>query len=269
MNKFQLFFDNVRSNRVFESIVILVIVFSAVMVGINSYDLDPKLISIILVVDFGITLFFLIELTVRFLGESNKREFFKSGWNIFDTMIVSISLIPIDESELVFLGRLIRIFRVLRMISIIPELRLLVNSLLRALPQLGYVALLMFIIFYIYAAIGNSLFQEIDPTLWGNIAISLLTLFRVMTFEDWTDVMYATQAVYWWSWVYYLSFIFLTAFAFLNMIIGIVVKVLEEEHRAEEAAAKESEFGGPEPTLYGIKQQLDELRDLLNKKIVS
>ena len=56
--------------------------------------------------------------------------------------------------------------------------------------------------------------------------------------------MYATQAVYWWSWVYYLSFIFLTAFAFLNMIIGIVVKVLEEEHRAEEAAAKESEFGG-------------------------
>ena len=141
MNKFQLFFDNVRSNRVFESIVILVIVFSAVMVGINSYDLDPRLISIILVVDFGITLFFLIELTVRFLGESNKREFFKSGWNIFDTMIVSISLIPIDESELVFLGRLIRIFRVLRMISIIPELRLLVNSLLRALPQLGYVAL--------------------------------------------------------------------------------------------------------------------------------
>ena len=269
MNKFQLFFDNVRSNRVFESIVILVIVFSAVMVGINSYDLDPRLISIILVVDFGITLFFLIELTVRFLGESNKREFFKSGWNIFDTMIVSISLIPIDESELVFLGRLIRIFRVLRMISIIPELRLLVNSLLRALPQLGYVALLMFIIFYIYAAIGNSLFQEIDPTLWGNIAISLLTLFRVMTFEDWTDVMYATQAVYWWSWVYYLSFIFLTAFAFLNMIIGIVVKVLEEEHRAEEAAAKESEFGGPEPTLYEIKQQLDELRDLLNKKTVS
>ena len=65
---------------------------------------------------------------------------------------------------------------------------------------------------------------------------------------------------------HYLSFIFLTAFAFLNMIIGIVVKVLEEEHRAEEAAAKESEFGGPEPTLYEIKQQLDELRDLPKKE---
>jgi voltage-gated sodium channel len=88
----------------------------------------------------------------------------------------------------------------------------------------------MFIIFYVYAAIGATLFAAINPDLWGDVAVSMLTLFRVMTFEDWTDVMYETMTVYSLSWIYYLSFIFLTAFAFLNMVIGIGVNVMNEEH---------------------------------------
>ena len=133
-------------------------------------------------------------------------------------------------------ARLIRVFRVLRMISIIPELRILLNSLLKVLPRLGYVMALMFIIFYIYAAIGSLIFEDINPVLWVDISIAMLTLFRVMTLEDWTDVMYVmyeTMAVYPMSWAFYISFIFLTAFAFLNMLIGIVVNVLEEEHQKE------------------------------------
>jgi voltage-gated sodium channel len=174
---------------------------------------------------------FLIEILIRFIGEEHKRYFFKSGWNVFDTLIVIISLVPIDDSELALVGRLIRIFRVLRMISIIPELRLLLNSLIKAMPQLGYVVLLMFIIFYIYAAVGTTFFADINPVLWGDISISLLTLFRVMTFEDWTDVMYEVMKVYSLSWIYFITFIFFTAFAFLNMVIGIVVNVLEEENQ--------------------------------------
>jgi voltage-gated sodium channel len=170
-----------------------------------------------------------------------------------------VSIIPIDNSELAIVGRLVRIFRVLRMVSIIPELRILLNSLLKALPQLGYVALLMFIIFYIYAAIGSTFFAEINPTLWGDIAISLLTLFRVMTFEDWTDVMYETQEVYGFSWVFYLSFIFFTAFAFLNMIIGIVVSVIEKEHRAEEV----EENAQDHQEILKLREEVAELKTIL------
>ena len=250
----------VRSNKAFELFVVFVIIFSALVIGAKTYDMPPTFIQLSHWLDGGITFFFLTEITIRFLGEERKRDFFKSGWNIFDTLIVTVSLIPIEDSEMAVIGRLIRIFRVLRMVSIIPELRMLLNSLLKALPQLGYVILLMFIIFYIYAAIGATLFEVINPTLWGDIAIAMLTLFRVMTFEDWTDVMYETMSVYPLSWTYYLSFIFFTAFAFLNMVIGIVVNVMNAENeRLLKIEAEEAH----EPTLRDVNEKLERLERLL------
>jgi voltage-gated sodium channel len=132
--------------------------------------------------------------------------------------------------------------------------------------------LLMFIIFYIYAAIGSTLFEDINPVLWGDITISLLTLFRVMTFEDWTDVMYETMEVYPLSWVYYLTFIFFTAFAFLNMVIGIVVNVMERENekaRAEKAAllkAEKEAEGYREVTLELLMSELQAIKAKIDHK---
>ena len=226
-------FQQITTNKAFEFFIIFVIIASALTVGAKTYDISPLLLQILEVADNAITVIFMIEISIRFMATHPHSHFFKSGWNIFDTAIVVISLVPIDNSDMALVARLVRVFRVLRMISIIPELRMLLNSLLLALPRLGYVMGLMFIIFYIYAAIGSLVFEDINPVLWGDVSISMLTLFRVMTFEDWTDVMYETMAVYPFSWTFYLSFIFLTAFAFLNMVIGIVVNVLEEEHQRE------------------------------------
>lgn len=255
-------FLNIRSHKAFELFVVIVIVFSAVLIGAKTYPIPEQVLTLMVWLDWGITLVFLIEIVIRFLGEERKRDFFKSGWNIFDTVIVVVSLIPIDNSDLALVGRLVRIFRVLRMVSIIPELRLLLNSLLKALPQLGYVILLMFIIFYIYAAIGTTFFAQINPQLWGDIAISMLTLFRVMTFEDWTDVMYETMEHYSLSWLFYITFIFFTAFAFLNMVIGILVGVLEEENRRVEA---EQACLRGDPSLADLQAEIRELKALIKR----
>jgi voltage-gated sodium channel len=253
-------FARLRSNKIFELCVIAIIIMSALIIGVKTYPLPAWTEPLIIALDWMITVFFMVELTIRFVGDENKRRFFYNGWNLFDTLIVVVSLIPIQDSELALIGRLVRIFRVLRMVSIIPELRVLLTSLLTALPQLGYVALMMFIIFYIYAAVGATFFATINPDLWGDIAISMLTLFRIMTFEDWTDVMYETMAVYPLSWAFYLSFIFLSAFAFLNMIIGIVVSVLDDEHK--KLAAAEAEAAG-EPTLGDLRSEIAALRALI------
>lgn len=255
-------FARLRSNKIFETFVIGVIIFSAVVIGVKTYDIPPAFSKTIEILDWLITAIFLIEITIRFLGDQNKAKFFTKGWNIFDTLIVLVSLIPIDDSELAIVGRLVRIFRVLRMVSIIPELRFLLNSLMKALPQLGYVALMMFIIFYIYAAVGSVFFAKINPKLWGDIAISLLTLFRVMTFEDWTDVMYETQEYYPLSWIFYITFIFFTAFAFLNMVIGIVVGVMENEQKSHTDESIEENHN----ELIQIRKELAEIKALLNQK---
>ncbi len=258
-NKIEAKFAALKSNKVFETFVVGIILFSAVVIGLKTYSIPPVLTQVIQVLDRMITLFFLTEITIRFIGDEEKRKFFTKGWNIFDTVIVVVSLIPIQDSEMAIVGRLVRIFRVLRMVSVIPELRILLNSLIKALPQLGYVMLLMFIIFYIYAAVGSTFFHTINPDLWGNIAIALLTLFRVMTFEDWTDVMYETQDHYSLSWIYYLSFIFFTAFAFLNMVIGIVVNVMEEEHRA----ALKEDLQQEADDIGKLREEIAELKQII------
>lgn len=264
-------FEQIRANKWFEAFVVSVIVVSALLVGAKTYELPAGFGSVTILLDWFISAFFLTEITIRFLAERQKRYFFKSFWNWFDTLIVVISLIPADDAELAVVARLVRVFRVLRMISIIPELRILLVSLVKALPQLGYVMLLMFIIFYIYAAVGSTLFEAINPELWGDITISLLTLFRVMTFEDWTDVMYETMEVYPLSWAYYLTFIFFTAFAFLNMVIGIVVNVMERENekaRAEKLAllkAEQAAEGYEEVTLESVMQELQAIKAKLDK----
>ncbi|MAO69055.1 MULTISPECIES: ion transporter [Idiomarina] len=261
--KKQLF--QLKSNKIFEALVVAVIIISALEIGAKTYELPAFANSLTYGLDLFITLFFLIEITIRFIAEDNKKAFFKDGWNVFDTLVVLVSLIPINDSELALLARLVRIFRVLRMISIIPELRTLINSLLKALPQMGYVVLLMFIIFYIYAAVGSYLFADINPFLWDNIATSMLTLFRVMTFEDWTDIQYETMEVYGWSWIYYMTFIFLTAFAFLNMVIGIVINVMDKEGRKVELGQENEaqELGDKEPSITDLQQEIRELKQLI------
>lgn len=223
-------FERLRSNKLFETLVIGVILISALVIGASTYDMPPWMLTVLNVLDVLVTVFFLVEIAVRMLAEGSLRRFFSQGWNVFDFLIVTASLVPVDESQLVLLGRLLRILRVLRLVSIIPELRVLLNAFLQAIPRLGYVSLLMFILFYIYAAAGSLFFQHLNEALWGNISIAMLTLFRVATFEDWTDVMYETMDAYPLSWLYYLTFIFLVAFVFLNMMIGIVVETLQREH---------------------------------------
>ncbi|WP_417531838.1 ion transporter [Marinobacter lipolyticus] len=249
----------IETSKVFQGAVIAIIILSALTIGAKTYDMPPLIEQGLSVLDNAITLFFLIEILFRFSVCADKKRFLLDGWNLFDTLVVIGSLVPLDNSEAVLLGRLLRVFRVLRLVSVVPELRFLINSLLKAIPRMGYIALLMFIIFYIYAAMGSMFFANVDENLWGDVAIAMLTLFRVATFEDWTDVMYATMEQYPLSWIYYLTFIFLTAFVFLNMMIGAILEVMSEEQNAKQAQQAHDERDEIARQLKAVQQQLQEL----------
>ncbi|RDH85932.1 MAG: ion transporter [endosymbiont of Galathealinum brachiosum] len=234
---------HLRENKIFETFVILVILVSALVIGAKTYAISPAALNMLKVLDIAVTAIFLFEIVIRMLAEKNLFRFFSKAWNVFDFIIVMASVLPIENGEAAMLGRLLRIFRVLRLISIIPELRVLLAAFVTAIPRMGYVSLLMFIFFYIYAAMGSIFFANINPVLWENISISMLTLFRIATFEDWTDVMYETMEVYPLSWLFYLSFIFIVAFVFLNMMIGIVLETLQTEHQKNDRENGEGEAG--------------------------
>lgn len=258
--------QRIEQSRVFQGFVIAVIVIAALAVGAKTYALPLWFEQGIGVLDRAITLFFLIEITIRFLSAEQKKRFFHDGWNAFDTFIVVASLVPLPDSDMVVIGRLLRVLRVLRLVSIIPDLRFLINALLKAIPKMGYIALLMFIIFYIFAAVGSIFFAKIDEFLWGDIAISMLTLFRVATFEDWTDVMYDTMEVYPLSWIYYLVFIFLTTFIFLNMMVGVILEIMTNETRKEDHQQQEDHHGELLQQIKLLQQQVTKLNSRFDQQ---
>jgi len=161
------------------------------------------------------------------------------------------------------IARLARLLRVARLISTIPELRLIVSTLIRSIPSMGHVLLLMSIIFYIYAVAGYHIFHEHDPTHWRNLGISLLTLFRVVTLEDWTDVMYKAMELHPLAWMYFVSFVVVGTFVVINLFIAVVINNLEEakHEKLEELQAPTTR----EEILHELKQTQEALARLQHK----
>jgi voltage-gated sodium channel len=153
--------------------------------------------------------------------------YFGNGWNLFDFSIIVLSLLP-ATGELAMVARLARLLRVLRLITVIPELRLIVATLISSISSMGNIMLLMSIIFYIYAIAGFHLFHQHDPLHWGTLGISLLSLFRIVTLEDWTDIMYTAMEAQPFAWMYFVSFVVMGTFVIINLFIAVVINNLDD-----------------------------------------
>ena len=226
-------FLKIRNSKFFNTLVISVIIASALYAGVSSYNeiIPADYFFLLQVFDYSITVFFTIEILIRIFAERSLINFFKDGWNIFDFLIVSISLIPIGGAESVFVARLLRIVRILRIITVVPAFRHIIDSLIKTIPRVGFIALLMFIFIYIWGAIGTLFFDEINPERWGNIGVAMLTLVQVATYDDWAAVMRELTVVYPVAWIYFVSFIIVNAVVLLNMVIGVIVDVMTKESR--------------------------------------
>jgi voltage-gated sodium channel len=238
----------------FTNAIIAVIIFNAILLGLET---SPTVMStagsVILLLDRLCLGIFVVELVLKLYAFGPR--FFRSGWNIFDFLIVAVSLAPTGEGLSVL--RALRILRALRLISIVPSLRRVVDGFLRALPGMGSVFLLMALIFYVAAVMATKLFHAEFPDRFGDLAASALTLFQVMTLEGWADaVVRPVMETHPYAWVFFIAFILVTTFAVVNLLIGLVVNALEEAAEAEKADEKAAFEKAVLDRLAAIEQRL-------------
>jgi len=216
----------------FSRFIIGLIIINAAILGLET---SPSIMAqtggALLWLNKAILAVFVLEIILKLVAFGPR--FFRSGWNIFDFLIVGISLVP--ASGPLEILRALRVLRVLRLLSQVPKLRLIIESLMRALPGMGWTSLLLMLVFYVFAVMGTMMFGEEFPGLWGNLGRSLFTLFQVMTLESWsTGVARPMFDAYPWAWVYFVPFILVSSFMVLNLFIAIIVTATQSIHADEE-----------------------------------
>lgn len=210
----------------FRHVVTALILINAIIVGLDTYpDVGAVYGDVLQTADRMVLYLFTAELTLRFLAANPPLAFFRSGWNIFDVTIVALGFLP--ASEFFTVARLFRIIRVLRAVSVVPDLQKVVAALLMSLPSLGHIAALLGLLIYVYAAIGTSLFGAIAPNFFGTLHQSVLTLFAVITLEGWVTVMDEVLPHMPAAWIYFVTFILLGTFVALNFFVGVIVNNLQ------------------------------------------
>jgi voltage-gated sodium channel len=246
----------VASSRWFQNAALAVIVANAVLIGVEtSPPLWDRYGGLFNVLNASVQVIFVVEIAVRLLAFGPRaHRFFLDGWNVFDFTIVVLSLLPVAGS-FATVARLARLLRALRVVSALPELRLIVGTMLRSIPSLANVIVLLGLILYVYAVVGVHFFAGIDPDNWGSLSRAGLTLFEILTLEGWVDLMNTSLAATGWAWVYYVSFVVLAVFVVINLFIAIVINNLE--------AAKRDEHGPADARTEALAARLAEIRDQL------
>ncbi|WP_300584258.1 ion transporter [Marivita sp.] len=236
--------------------IIGVILFNAVLLGLETSDAVMATAGpLILALDSLCLAIFVLEIALKLYAHGLR--FFKSGWNIFDFVIVGIALVPATQGFSVL--RALRILRVLRVISATPRLRRVVEGFITALPGMGSVFLLMALIFYIGAVMATKLFSDAFPEWFGDLGRSAYSLFQIMTLESWSmGIVRPVMEVFPWAWAFFVPFIMVTTFAVVNLLVGLIVNSMQDAH-AEESNEKTDAYRDQVlARLEAIEKRLDQ-----------
>ena len=240
----------------FQCLVILTILLVGVLAGIETDEAMVASFGPVLqrlnAIALGI---FVIEACIKLAAHLPRPwDYFRDGWNVFDFTVIVLCLLPMN-SQFAMVLRLGRTFRLLRLVSALPKLQLLVGALIKSLSSMGYVSLLLGLIFYIYAILGVHLFGAGDPFHFGSLSRALFTLFQTITLDDWKDLFLnakgTSPAI---AAAYFVSFILLGTMIMLNLFIGIIMNSMSEMH---------AELDAHEHTKRNLKGEQDVLTDVV------
>ena len=233
----------------FTAIVVATIAVNAVVLGMQTYDeLEPRWGATLDALNTACLVVFVVEVLVRIAAYWPRPwNFFRSGWNLFDFVVVGAAFVPGVQQNSTLL-RLVRLLRVIRIVRVLPDLRVLLLGIWRSIPPLVSIGAVTAMILFVYGMVGWILFSEELPEQWGNIGRAMLTLFVMLTLENFPAYMDAAMDVEPWAWLYFVSFILVAAFIVLNVLIGIVLNSMEEARELDRRRALRERYGVREPS---------------------
>jgi voltage-gated sodium channel len=256
-----------ETNKV-RNTILAVILFNAIILGFEtSKSLMERAGGVIMLLDRICLGVFVAELVAKLIAYRGR--FFRSGWNIFDFVIVGISLVPAAQGFSAL--RALRILRVLRVVSVAPNLRRVVEGFVTALPGMASVFLLMALIFYIAAVMATKLFgagcAACTPEMaanfdewFGTLGRSGYSLFQIMTLESWSmGIVRPVMEVYPQAWMFFVPFIMVTTFAVVNLLVGLIVNSMQDAHQEESVASTDAYRLDVQDKLTLLENKLDQL----------
>jgi len=247
-------------DRRFRAFILGTIVFNAAVMGLATFEgFGASYGKLFAGLNAAVQVVFILEMAIRVMAFWPRLgRFFLDGWNVFDFAIVAASLVP-EVGLLATVGRLARLLRVARVMSALPDLRLIVGTMLRSIPSMTHILVLLGLLMYVYAILGHSLFAAHDPRNWGSLAVALGTLFQILTLEGWVEIMTVSTAVRPWAWLFYASFIVTAVFVVINLFIAVVINNLEATRQEEAAGQASATRDDAAARLREIQKELAEL----------
>ncbi len=241
-------------SSLFQNVIMAVIVINAVVIGLEtSAGMMASFGPVLIALDQIAIVIFVIEILLKLLVY--RLQFFRSGWNNFDFVIVSAALLPLGGNFAIL--RALRIVRAFRLVSAMPKMRQVVQGLLSAIPSMGSVILLLSLIFYVAAVMATKLFGGSFPQWFGSVGASLYSLFQIMTLESWSmGIVRPIMEVYPWAWAFFVPFVLVTSFVVLNLFIAIIVNAMHEEADEEQSAQRDIILD----EIRGLRQEVAAMR---------
>ena len=245
-------------NRTTQRWITILIVLNAVVLALETSPAAMAAAgSFLKLADRVILAIFVVEILLKVVGQ--RRDFVRDPWNHFDTIVVTIALIP--ATEFLSVMRALRILRVFRLISAVPSMRRVVSALLHAVPGMSSVVMLLSVIYFVFSVMATNLFADRFPEWFGSIGSSAYTLFQIMTLESWSmGIVRPVMEVFPHAWLFFVPFILITSFAVLNLFIGIIVDAMQT-HGHSDGLGETSTTTDPEPTLADLHAEIRRLRD--------
>ena len=265
--------ENVRAlveSSGFHQFIILVIIIDAIAVGISTFDLAPGLENALKIIDYLCLMVYIIETCLKLYAL--RGEYFRSGWNIFDFIIITLSMIPDSVLPIPMqVGRVMRLFRVgrvFKLISAFKQLRIIVEAIGRSMVGVGWTALLLILMMYVFDVIGISIFGDAFPEYFDNLGTGLFTLFEVLTLEGWNSIAHDIMAVYPAAWLYFIPYVIFSAFIMINVVTGIIINAVDESTQIERINRYDSEEAQLVTELGELKAQVETVQYLLSKMCI-